>query len=451
MELGKGISLADLRVELHQKYGDIIRIAPNELHFSRPTVYNEIYNVQNKWDKDSEFYRAFDAAESFFTQTNYENSKHRRSLISNLFSKSAILELQHLVRAHLDRFCDALQEQTVAGKSSNLYLGFQCFSADTIGNFLFSASFNQLSFPGFHGDIIEGVDIAMPTVTYAKFSGVIAWILRNFPHWLLKIVSPRLKGLVIFKDALIVQTKAILRNPKMLDDAPHRIIYSELLNPEANKGRPTPTALHLRHEALVLFAAGSHTVGTTLMIGFYHLLHNPEVKQKLVEEVRLAWPVLDQPPPYEELEKLPFLTAVIKETLRLAVPSPASLPRVVPPSGAMISGAKIPGGTIVGQSALFVSFSEDIFDQPCEFLPERWLQPGSKSLENWLVVFSKGPRSCLGINLAYCELYMCFAHLFRRFDIRNDPAKPADLTWSEHFLPLFEGQHLHAYCEPQYE
>jgi cytochrome P450 len=101
-----------------------------------------------------------------------------------------------------------------------------------------------------------------------------------------------------------------MQNPKLLDDAPHRVIYSELLNPAANKGFPTPTAVHLCHEARVLFAAGSHTVGTTLMTGVYHLLRNPEAKQSLVDEVRAVWPVLDRAPSHEELEKLPFLASV---------------------------------------------------------------------------------------------------------------------------------------------
>ncbi|KAH9985202.1 putative cytochrome P450 [Russula compacta] len=423
MELGNGVSLSTLRTELHQKYGDIIRIAPNELHFARPTVYNEIYNAQNKWDKDYQFYRAFDMDESFFTQTDCLKAKYGRGVISNLFSKRAISELQYLVRGKLDRFCDVLKDQNAAGKSSNLYLGFECFSADTITSFLFSISFDQLSFPDFHGDIVQGVDIAMPTVTLAKFSSLFIWIIHNSPYWILTTISPRMKGMVVFKSSLEAQIKSILENPKLIDDAPHRIIYSELLNPEASKGRPAPTALYLQHEAQLLFAAGSHTVGTALMIGTYHVLRNPDAKHELVEELRTAWPVIDEPPSYEELEKLPFLTAVIKETLRVAVPTPAGLPRVVPPSGAMLSGVKIPGGTVVSQSPLFVSFSEEIFDRPHDFLPDRWLQPGSQALENWLVIFSKGPRSCLGINLAYCELYLTFAHLFRRFDVRDDPAK----------------------------
>jgi cytochrome P450 len=96
-----------------------------------------------------------------------------------------------------------------------------------------------------------------------------------------------------------------------MDDAPHRVIYNELLNPEANKGRHPPTALQLIHEARVLFTAGSHTVGTTLMTGVYCLLRNPEAKQRLVDDVRTAWPVLDQAPSHEDLEKLPFLASVL--------------------------------------------------------------------------------------------------------------------------------------------
>ena len=106
------------------------------------------------------------------------------------------------------------------------------------------------------------------------------------------------------------QVKSVLQNPKLLDDAPHRVIYNELLNPDANKGLAPPTASRLCDDAKTLFAAGSHTTGTTLMTGAFHLLRDPEAKQKLVDEVHTVWPVLDQAPSYEQLEKLPFLASV---------------------------------------------------------------------------------------------------------------------------------------------
>jgi len=447
----RGVSLSTLREELHQKYGDIIRISPNELHFARPTAYDEIYNSQNKWDKDYEFYRGFNSDEAFFTQTKYFKSKHRRALISNMFSRRAISEIHHLIRDQLDRLCVLLEEQNAAGKSSNIYLGFQCFAADVVTNFLFATCFDQLSFPDFQGDIVKGVDVSLPAITLTRFSPVFTWIVRYFPPSILMLLAPSLKGHAVFRRALASQVNSVLQNPRLLDDAPHRVIYNELLNPDANKGLAPPTVSRLCDDGRTLFAAGSHPIGTTLMIGAFYILRNPEAKQRLVDELHTVWPVLDQTPSYEQLEKLPFLTVVIKEALRISVAIASGLPRIVPPSGAIISGVKIPGGTIVSQSPFFVSFSEEIFARPHEFLPDRWLQPQSKALENYLVVFSKGPRSCLGINLAYCELYLAFAYLFRRFDVREDPNKLADLRWSEHFAPVFEGQHLRAYCVPRSE
>jgi cytochrome P450 len=109
---------------------------------------------------------------------------------------------------------------------------------------------------------------------------------------------------------VISQTKSVLRDPQQLDNAPHRVIYNELLNPEAYKGLSRPTASRLFDDALALFAAGSHTIGTTLMNGAYHIMHNPEIKQRLVDEVRTVWAILDHPPSHEQLEKLPFLVSV---------------------------------------------------------------------------------------------------------------------------------------------
>jgi len=85
------------------------------------------------------------------------------------------------------------------GKSSDLYLGCQCFAADTVTNFLFATSFDQLSFPDFQGDIVKAVDVCMPAVTLAKFTVVVLWIVRYFPPSILMLLAPSLKGAVVFK------------------------------------------------------------------------------------------------------------------------------------------------------------------------------------------------------------------------------------------------------------
>ena len=62
----------------------------------------------------------------------------------------------------------------------------------------------------------------------------------------------------------------------------------------------------------------------------------------------------------------------------------------------------------------------DIFPNPHIFSPERWLQPNASYLRKNMVAFTKGSRQCLGMNLAYCELYLTLAAIFRRnrFDFR---------------------------------
>ncbi len=120
-------------------------------------------------------------------------------------------------------------------------------------------------------------------------------------------------------------------------------------------------------------------------------------------------------------------------------PGFAALPRVVPPEGATIGGAFIPGGvspqlcecsrfqcvltelqTIVGESFVYVHRSPAVFSDPDTFIPNRWLGEDSKTLEASLCTFSKGPRNCIGVNLAYCELSFLIANLFRRFDVTLD-------------------------------
>ncbi|KAI0265032.1 cytochrome P450 [Gloeopeniophorella convolvens] len=386
MELWKGASLSDLRAELHEKYGDVVRVGPNELHFANPGAFHEIYNAQNKWDKDYSTYGAFDMDESFFTKTDYAASKRNRALVSNMFSKKAISELQHLVRSKLDVLSDALKAQHDAGISSDLYRGFQCFAADMIASFCFATSFNQLAAPDFRGEIVEAVGAAMPTWTLRKYSRFFVRLLRSVPHWALERASPVTRAVVIFKRGISDQINSILADPSCMDSAPHRTVYRELLNPEANKGRGAPSALQLQHEAEVLFSAGSHTISVSLMVGTYHLLHNLDVKKQLADELHLAWPVsaslramrrsrssrswyAPRSSARDSGKVGLLLDGVIKETLRLAPASTSGLPRVTPPSGAIISGIMVPGGAIVSQSSLFVLLSADIFTRPREFVP----------------------------------------------------------------------------------
>ncbi|KAH8998100.1 putative P450 monooxygenase [Lactarius akahatsu] len=490
-EFVRGISLSDLRDELHAQYGDIVRLQPNLLHFANPHAYNEIYNVKNKWDKDTAVYRAFGMDESSACFVKYKDAKFRRDVLSPMFSRSSILKMQDLIQERVNIFSGALAAKYAAGKSSNIYLGFRCFATDVLMHFCYDKSLEATRAPDFEAEIVLALDGMIPVLSLCKYSSVLAFLVHRFPAWLAKNAgSPVLAALFRLRKLLTAQIDAILRNPSELELAAHPTIYHALLSPEANKGRPLPSRKSLMDEAGILLGAGADTTGVALTTITHHVLHNPATLERLKAELRAAWPVLEDVPRYEMLEKLPYLTAVIKEGLRM-FPSAIAHPRVVPQGGAVISGSFIPSGvsrecfsfrhdvttpraaaaaaaspsspffwlvyiysivqTVVGQSFVFVHRSPIMYERPEEFLPERWLGPEAKACEAALSVFSKGPRSCLGVNLAYIEMYTALAHLFRMFDPKLDESRPTSLKIKEHFVPVFVGEPLHVYCRPVVE
>lgn len=83
--------------ELHKIYGDVLRIGPDELHFSEPQAYLDIYNNQNKWDKDHKLYHAFNEDRSSFGFITYKEAKERKDVLNKFFSQKAVLQAQDLI------------------------------------------------------------------------------------------------------------------------------------------------------------------------------------------------------------------------------------------------------------------------------------------------------------------------------------------------------------------
>lgn len=119
-------------------------------------------------------------------------------------------------------------------------------------------------------------------------------------------------------------------------------IYHRLLDADAYRNKTVPSAGSLYEEAQALMFGGADTVGNTMMVGTHYLLQHPATVQILKNELRAAWPALDTEPKLRDLENLPYLNAVIKESLRMSSGVVSGLLRVVPSTGAMINGITVP-------------------------------------------------------------------------------------------------------------
>lgn len=102
-------------------------------------------------------------------------------------------------------------------------------------------------------------------------------------------------------------------------DAAHPTIFKELVH--SNLPPEEKSLERLTHEAQILIGAGGETVKHSASVGICHALLNPEILDQLKKELLVAWPDLDGPPPsLQELEQLPYLTAVIQEGQLTKIP-----------------------------------------------------------------------------------------------------------------------------------
>lgn len=161
------------------------------------------------------------------------------------------------------------------------------------------------------------------------------------------------------------------------------------------------------------------TTAWTLAVATYHLLKSPHILRRLKADLRTAIPDPKRTPHLPVLENVPYLTAIIKEALRLSYGVSSRLPRISPiePIHFKDSGTgkewTIPPNTVLSMTSTLLHHDESLFPDNKAFMPERWIK--DPSLDKYLVSFSKGSRQCLGINLAYAEMYIALAGIFRRW------------------------------------
>jgi cytochrome P450 len=114
-----------------------------------------------------------------------------------------------------------------------------------------------------------------------------------------------------------------------------------------------------------------------------------------------------------QLEQAPYLGGVVNEGLRLTYGTAYRLMRVSPDSAIHYKSWTIPAGTPVGMSNMFMHDDPHIFPSPRTFSPERWLDAQQRrTLEHYLVPFSRGSRRWVGMNLAYVEILLTLYALF---------------------------------------
>ncbi|KAJ8453932.1 hypothetical protein ONZ45_g19506 [Pleurotus djamor] len=314
--------------ELHEQYGPVVRIAPNELHFKGLQYHRDIYVNGSKFQKDPRLYSTFHEDESSFCFIDPQEAKIRRDILNPLFSRRAIIKLEGYIQAtvkHLyvltlqssnilskvNKFVNRLVEESA--KPIDIHRAYRCTTLEIILSYCFARDFDILSAADFRDPLILAVEAIMPLALVFKHFPFVYGMLLGLDG-LFKRFRQDSFGPGELMDSLSQQIDELLEEPELLQQQTHDTIYHHLLTPKAAKGGPSviPSKKSLLEEAMNLVAAGSDTVGNTCTVGTFYILNNPTILSSLRRELRDAWPDLSVPVKYEALEKLPYLVSLSK-------------------------------------------------------------------------------------------------------------------------------------------
>jgi cytochrome P450 len=204
-------------------------------------------------------------------------------------------------------------------------------------------------------------------------------------------------------------------------------IFYHLMDEDGMSGHPPLSHGTLISESMLVLIAGSDTAATAMSNVFFYLLTQPDVLTRLRDEIEKAVPPEVHHPDSNTLAQLPYLRAVINETLRLNPGVPGGVHRRPPPNGgpAFIGDIIIPQGTTVQVPIWSVHRDPRYFwPHPETFWPERWLDGAEKTTADFklnmsaYIPFSLGPTSCAGKHIAMNEMRLAIVTLLRNFDFR---------------------------------
>lgn len=172
-------------------------------------------------------------------------------------------------------------------------------------------------------------------------------------------------------------------------------------------------------------------VGSTVSAGFdstpmtmnsiiVFLCQNPHAYKCLKEEIVQAHKEgrLSEIPKWTEVNKLPYLDAVMKEAMRLYPFLNTLLEREVPSTGTEINGYRIPGNTSIGCHSTLIGRDKAFYGADAnDFRPERWFTDHRVAMERNSLVFGSGKRMCIGLHIAELEIKKTIPVMIRDFEV----------------------------------
>ncbi|CAI7678314.1 unnamed protein product [Penicillium pancosmium] len=391
--------------KLHQEYGPIVRISPNELDVSDSAAAKGIHKVTSRFYK-GRFYEHIGhrSPKTLFSSTDPQFHAYRRRLLGGPMSETSIRQHESAVTQKVKLCIDQMTREAESRGCIDVFKWWCFLATDTIGELSFGESFRML----------EKGEKSQYSLDLEKVSTLM--IIRTTFPFLSRVAE--YVPLPYFKQAAQCgkrmggyAAESIQRYKKHVEtygDNVKPTLFTNLINKGHHEGSLTEAEIRL--EAGGYIVAGSDTSAISLTYLVWAVSKSHYIRDSLVAEIA----TLPDDFTDEDLRVLSYTRRVIDETLRLYPAVPGALPRAVPPEGAKLVNHFIPGGVTVSTQVYSLHRDPKIFPNPESFDPDRWINP-TKEMKDSFMPFGGGSRTCIGMHLARMELRLATAHFFRRF------------------------------------
>ncbi|EAQ83729.1 hypothetical protein CHGG_10133 [Chaetomium globosum CBS 148.51] len=417
----------DHHIAQHRQYGPIVRFGPNMVSVGAPEEVGNIYRFSKPWLK-ADFYKALlmkpngKAIPGIFAAQDEEIHRLLKKPVSGAYAMSTLVSFEPYVDTTMVVFCEQLQARFVdPQKPCDLGSWLQMFAFDVIGELTFS---KRLGFLESGTDVNNVMASIWEMFKETSLVTQMPWLDK---YWTNNPIRRHMRGKGVspgaaFAMARVQERRKLMQTEGTNDwDRDTRDFLSRFLEIEAKDEKLPPYALAAWASSNI--TAGSDTTGIYLRAMFHYLLTHPATFTKLRAEVDAAAAAGHAPGrlvSWRRARELPYLDACVKEAGRLHPPFGLPYERVVPKEGAVVCGKFLPGGTVVGMSAFVVGRDPGLFGEDAdEWRPERWLEVGEEQrrrMENAVLAFGAGHRTCMGKHIAYLEIYKVVPTLLLHFD-----------------------------------
>lgn len=272
--------------------------------------------MSNRFDKYDYFYSMLGNPEATFSTISANVHRLRRQSLTPFFTVKAVQNFHSQLQRLSDRLVERMLECKAADKPVPLFLAYRCLTADLISEYIFGRQLGLVNREDF------GKAFYVSWRSLWDLSPVIRqlpWMMKvmlGLPRWVTAVASPKALEVLDMQAQIDQWTLEALQNGGKTED-PNKmgtilaaLAASDVLPPEEK------TFHRLSIDANSLLAAGFETTGAVLTHMTYVILADPERRRKLVKELHDEIPDPADIPTWQSLEKLPYLTAVIKESLR---------------------------------------------------------------------------------------------------------------------------------------